>query len=870
MDRRVMFVAVALGIGFVFLGSAQALPGLRAFNSGDEKAIRLPYQGNRHLDENDIQYLYVKTTDYGHTWSEIRQAGDLSDLEGWNGEMYNFGSLCDDQNNLHFMGVLNGFANSANDGVYDVHTTDGGATWVRSLIASEGNNTFEWASEAEDPSGNLYCLIWGTNASSQTTFWASKSTNHGSTWSAPVVVAAQPTIHATAQYPHLAEKASANYFFFIFQDANVNRNQYCGRFPTSMAGPVQIVNLAAYSGTEYSYYMGACEPIAYDPTNNALYLCFRNASVSGTAVYYSGNEGATFSSPWTITGAQRYPAMALNPFSQRPWVFSNFGVPAAGTYHKNWYAYDQGGYNGGNWTGQIRHDSLLYDGTRDLLYVHQGYFADANNVINMCNVWGQFTPEGCWVNYSTNGGTTWHGGWKVWDIFEDNLVGGFIEQCQLDGGTNGVAYITFCGKYGQSDFDGPIISNQMLVTPATQLPPYVVSADYWDATGVDYEDGYVWVNWICYSHGAQWDYDTWDSYDWSDPETFSGTYYFTIPATHYDGDSVSHGDTIWFYCDGYDVLGNYSSHSLQYVIVGHEWGPQYPNVGYVTLISPPGPPNWAYRLHWVSGAVSRLVFTNFCSGTVGTVGGNAETMGWTVTNYSDSIVFVAGAPLTSGYLDTFWLSHPYCSDVVTWTAGDSSGTIEGPLPVELTTFQAFAGDGQVTLRWRTESELDNSYFVLHKRKAGEEIFRKLTEIPGHGTTTEPHDYEFVDRFVQNGVTYEYRISDVDIAGHETIHEQTVSATPAREMVPLEFALYASYPNPFNPTTTIRYDVKESGLVSLKVFDLLGREVATLVHDIVPAGSYSINWDAGDLPSGLYLCRMEAERFVETRKMVLLK
>jgi hypothetical protein len=90
------------------------------------------------------------------------------------------------------------------------------------------------------------------------------------------------------------------------------------------------------------------------------------------------------------------------------------------------------------------------------------------------------------------------------------------------------------------------------------------------------------------------------------------------------------------------------------------------------------------------------------------------------------------------------------------------------------------------------------------------------------------------------------------------------------MVPLEFALYASYPNPFNPTTTIRYDVKESGLVSLKVFDLLGREVATLVHDIVPAGSYSINWDAGDLPSGLYLCRMEAERFVETRKMVLLK
>jgi len=193
-----------------------------------------------------------------------------------------------------------------------------------------------------------------------------------------------------------------------------------------------------------------------------------------------------------------------------------------------------------------------------------------------------------------------------------------------------------------------------------------------------------------------------------------------------------------------------------------------------------------------------------------------------------------------------------------------------PLPVELTTFQAIAGDGQVTLRWRTESELDNNHFVLYKRKAGEESFRKLAEIPGHGTTTEPHDYDYVDRFVQNSITYEYQISDVDITGRETIHEQIVSATPMRDAVPLDFALFPNYPNPFNPTTTIRYDVKETGIVSLKVFDLLGREVATLVHGIVPAGSYSIVWNATGLPSGVYLCRMEAERFVETRKMVLLK
>ncbi|MFH1011345.1 MAG: right-handed parallel beta-helix repeat-containing protein [bacterium] len=292
-------------------------------------------------------------------------------------------------------------------------------------------------------------------------------------------------------------------------------------------------------------------------------------------------------------------------------------------------------------------------------------------------------------------------------------------------------------------------------------------------------------------------------------------------------------------------------------------------LGFVELIQP-GPTDWGYRLHWVSGSLSRLAFTNFCSGTIGSVGGNAEAAGWTVANYSDSIVFTTSTPLTSGSIDTFWLSHPYCSDVVTWTAGDSSGTIEGPLPVEMTTFQAIAGDGQVTLRWRTESELDNDHFILYKREAGEEDFRMLAEIPGHGTTTEPHDYTYVDRFVQTDIAYEYRISDVDITGRETIHEQIVSATPTRAAVPLDFALHPNYPNPFNPTTTIRYDVKETGLVSLKVFDLLGREVVTLFDGETSAGSHTVIWDAGGLPSGVYLCRMEAERFVETRKLMLLK
>jgi len=869
MPRKRMYLTLVLGFGLLLAVSAWALPNSKTDLRDRETVIRLPYQGSRHLDQDEMQYRYCKTTDYGHTWSEPMQAGDLSDLESWSGEMYDFGSLCDDQNNLHFMGVLSTFANPADNGVYDMHTTDGGTTWIRTLIAAAGSNEFNWASEAIDPSGNLYCLIWGTNASDHTTFWASKSTDHGMTWSAPIVLLSAPgDIHETAEYPHLAEQASANYCLFIFQDEDGGYNQYAARFPIDMSTGATVVDLQNVSGCYYSYYIGACGPIACDPIGDCVYLCYRNIDLSAVVIHHSSDQGATYSAAEEIPGSHRYPACAMDAGNMLPYIFSNVGVPQSGTYHHNWYAYDEGGYGGELWTDQIPLDSVLYDGTRDLLYVHQGYFFDDDNVISMCNVWGSFTPEGCLVNYSTNGGATWHGGWKVWDWIEDEFVGGYIEQCQLDGGTDGVAYITFCARPGITDLVPPIISNQMLVTPATELPPYVVSADYWDNTGVDWEGG-IWVNWICYSHGAQWSYAGQDSHVWTDPETFSGTYYFTIPATHYDGSPVADGDTIWFYCDGYDIVGNYSSHPEQYVIAGHEWGPQYPNVGYVTLISP-GPPDWGYRLHWISGCLNRLVFTNFCSGTIGSVTGDAEAAGWIVTNYGDSIVFATALPLTSGSIETFWLSHPYCSDVVTWTAGDSSGTVEGPLPVELTTFQAFAGDGQVRLRWHTASEQDNDHFVLYKCKASEDDFHVLAEIRGQGTTTEPHDYDYVDRWVQNGVTYEYQISDVDIAGHETFYEQIISATPSRDAVPLEYALHPNWPNPFNPTTTIRYDVKENGLVSLKIFDLLGREVATLADRDHTPSSYTITWDATGFPSGVYLCRMEAERFVQVRKLLLVK
>jgi len=94
--------------------------------------------------------------------------------------------------------------------------------------------------------------------------------------------------------------------------------------------------------------------------------------------------------------------------------------------------------------------------------------------------------------------------------------------------------------------------------------------------------------------------------------------------------------------------------------------------------------------------------------------------------------------------------------------------------------------------------------------------------------------------------------------------------PSPEEIPTEFAMFQNYPNPFNPSTTIRYDVPEKAQVTVKIYDLMGREVAELVNDQHTAGAYTIVWNARDFASGVYYYRMTAGDFVSVRKLVLMK
>jgi hypothetical protein len=92
----------------------------------------------------------------------------------------------------------------------------------------------------------------------------------------------------------------------------------------------------------------------------------------------------------------------------------------------------------------------------------------------------------------------------------------------------------------------------------------------------------------------------------------------------------------------------------------------------------------------------------------------------------------------------------------------------------------------------------------------------------------------------------------------------------RGILPKCFALYQNYPNPFNPKTNIQFSIPKTEFISLKIYNLLGQEVTTLVSDRLTAGSYSYDWDASKVASGLYLYRLETEGYAETKKMILMK
>ncbi|RPH92402.1 T9SS C-terminal target domain-containing protein [candidate division KSB1 bacterium] len=192
------------------------------------------------------------------------------------------------------------------------------------------------------------------------------------------------------------------------------------------------------------------------------------------------------------------------------------------------------------------------------------------------------------------------------------------------------------------------------------------------------------------------------------------------------------------------------------------------------------------------------------------------------------------------------------------------------LPVQLLSFEAVQENESVLLRWSTASESNNDYFRI-ERRSGDAWRVIATRIDGAGNSTTANHYNYRDASVEPGTTYEYRLISVDFNGTaQVVSTNSIPVVQRDPQVVEEYKLYPNYPNPFNPTTTITFDIKESGNVSLRVFDVVGREVAVLADGFMNAGRHHAVFNAEGMPTGLYIYKISTNGYSATQKMILLK
>jgi hypothetical protein len=187
------------------------------------------------------------------------------------------------------------------------------------------------------------------------------------------------------------------------------------------------------------------------------------------------------------------------------------------------------------------------------------------------------------------------------------------------------------------------------------------------------------------------------------------------------------------------------------------------------------------------------------------------------------------------------------------------------LPVEITTFSAKQSGGKVILDWVTATELNNSGFEI-ERKSGTGTWVTLGTVAGHGNSAILNKYSYTDNNPTEGQTFSYRLKQMDNNGSFR-YSNTIMVSLD---LPVEFRLLQNSPNPFNPSTIINYAVPADGNVKLSVYNIKGELIRTVVNGFRKAGYYSAAFDGTGLSSGIYFYKIDAGKYSQTRKMILIK
>ena len=187
------------------------------------------------------------------------------------------------------------------------------------------------------------------------------------------------------------------------------------------------------------------------------------------------------------------------------------------------------------------------------------------------------------------------------------------------------------------------------------------------------------------------------------------------------------------------------------------------------------------------------------------------------------------------------------------------------VPVELVSFSCEVNYPSVKLHWVTATELNNQGFEVERKTSESDQWKKIGSVNGRGTITTPSEYYFNDENLTSG-KYNYRIKQIDFDGSFEYSE----VITADLSTPSAFELGQNYPNPFNPSTRITYSIPKSSFVTLKVYDILGNEIATLVNQTQDAGNYNVSFNAENLSNGIYIYSLNADNFTDVKKMILMK
>ena len=188
------------------------------------------------------------------------------------------------------------------------------------------------------------------------------------------------------------------------------------------------------------------------------------------------------------------------------------------------------------------------------------------------------------------------------------------------------------------------------------------------------------------------------------------------------------------------------------------------------------------------------------------------------------------------------------------------------VPVELEKFTVRNESDKIILQWQTASELNNKGFEV-QRKFGNSDFASVGFVEGKGTTTEKQFYNFIDKPSENGL-YSYRLKQIDFSGVNHFSDEVEIQFVSSIQVHLE----QNYPNPTNSRTVIQWSIPINAHVKLKLYDVLGREVLTLVDGFREAGLYEnqIDFNKTELPSGIYLYELRIGSVSALKKLILIK